>query len=327
MAGIESHANWDVCWKLPLSGNQSGGGLQILTANYDNEPVLRRGTQPFVLVPYHGAGQVYKDGLSPIGARYTPVKKTAPNAGSGHTTAASNLSDIVAVEKKPPTPTEPEKLVIWAKFQAAWYQYVHRWEFLADGRIKPGVGLGGPLGGPRSHVHNFYFRLDFALGQGGNQAVEEQIHNFSYPPGDNWNRLTSETKETARSLDAPRWRIRDTGTDQSYEIVPGSIDPPDGTYSTGDLWVVQRKGYSAELGHNVGIRDDHIENQYASGRSIRGDDVIIWHALREHHHPIPNGEERDTLPYHFMHFELKPRNFLNSTPKRLYDTNPPSPLP
>lgn len=331
MAGIESHANWDVCWHLPLSGSQSGGGLQILTARYDGRTVLRRGSQPFVIVPYHTDHPEYKDGLNHQGAPFSPIETDAPNANTIPPNPRNvNLSQLVEVEKKGPTAVEPAKLEIWAKFQVGWYQYVHRWEFLADGRIKPGVGLGGPLYPSvpsRSHIHNFYFRLDFAIGQGGDQVIEEQTHSNSR--GDGWSQIRTETKQRADSMEYPRWRIREDGSDESYELVPGSVDAPDSVHSTGDFWVVRREGYGKEMGAQVATgsppTDAHLENGYGSGQSIVGEDVIIWYVLREHHHPIEQGEEQDTLPYHFFHFELKPRDFLNNTPRDLYATTPSSP--
>jgi hypothetical protein len=45
------------------------------------------------------------------------------------------------------------------------------------------------------------------------------------------------------------------GQPVSYEIIPESVDPSDGTYSTGDLWTVIKKSFGAEMGAEVGNTD------------------------------------------------------------------------
>jgi len=346
MAGSVNFADWTFVWDLPMSGSLAGGGLHVMCASYKGNPVLLRGSTPFAIVPYHDAsGPFYKDGLGPAGGGvpFVPLKPDAPNAGDWALPPGAKAltdTDAVVVEKAPATVIEPARAIVWVKLQVGNYQYIHHWEFRADGAIEVGIGLGGPLLGTqpwwpdhdtyrkRSHIHSFYCRLDFWLGSGGNQIVERQEHAGNT---DSWVALNSETKESFVPGKYTRWRLRHKtatnagGQPISYEIVPGSADPPEGVKSTGDFWVILKKAFDKELGAEVGNDDSFLQSGYGGGNPLGGQDVILWHVLREHHRTTSMGEEKDTLPYHFDHFTLKPRDFLDATAKGLYPTNPASP--
>ena len=95
--------------------------------------------------------------------------------------------------------------------------------------------------------------------------------------------------------------------------------------STGDFWIVLAKGGESELGHEVETNDTVLESGYGKGVSIVGKDVILWYVLREHHRIASLGEEKTSLPYHFDHFAIRPRDVLGDTLKGLYKTKPASP--
>lgn len=134
---------------LPMSGSQSGGGLQIFFAVFGGEPVLERASQPFVLVAYHDSdGPFFKDGLGSAGGGvpYLPLRPNAPNVGDWLLppgAIATSEAEAIVVEEEPATATTPASVRVWAKFQVGNYQYIQRWEFRADGVIEAGVGLGG----------------------------------------------------------------------------------------------------------------------------------------------------------------------------------------
>jgi Cu2+-containing amine oxidase len=245
----------------------------------------------------------------------------------------------VVIEKINSTHTEPAKLAIWCKLNVHNYQYVHRWEFHGDGRIEVSVGVGGELLGTDTipsfrkinHVHNFYVRLDFfELGDNAGALVEEQVVSGGVT---NWQSITVEGKHTVVPSQYTRWRVRDAartnqaGLPRSYEIIPSSVDPPDGTNSTGDFWVINRKG-EVEMGAEVATEDNATDNYLASGYgtgAALGPYLVVWTVLRERHTVDPNGEDHTTVPYHFETLTVRPRDFLDDTPKGLYVTNPTSP--
>jgi len=199
-ASSVSFADWTFYWSIP---SLNGEGLVISFADFKGTRVLYRAGAPFVLVPYHGNSPTFKDGLVPDcgGLPFLALKPTAPNVTGGELppgSIASNDNQAVNVELLPAELAEPAKAVVWAKFQCGNYQYIHRWEFLADGNIHAEVGLGGRLltAAGVSHIHNFYFRLDFDIAPAGNNLVQRLEHQGNLPGQDKWIDIKAESKET-----------------------------------------------------------------------------------------------------------------------------------
>jgi primary-amine oxidase len=341
MPGSVSFADWNVSWSIPTA---LGGGLVVSKASFRGTTVLFKGTAPFVIVPYHGGSPVFKDGINDQGAPFTPVRPTSANdaAGPGTPTASNdsqwdpgtNPGGAVVIDKEPATVLQPATLTIWAKFQCANYQYVHRWEFRADGSIEASVGLGGHLwtknAATSNHIHNFYFRLDFDMAGAANNAVQQFAHPNNNASSDGWTTIPKEGKRSAVATQATKWRVvnkapKANGKLRSYEITPGSDMAPDGTFSTADLWVLQYD--SAQDGAAVGTNDSVLGGAYlhGGGANVDGADVVVWVCLRHHHETRQLGEETITLPYEFLSFHMEPRDFLDGTPTNIYATTPPSP--
>jgi primary-amine oxidase len=299
---------------------------------------------PFVLVPYHGGSPMFKDGINHQGAPFTPVLPTSANAFEGPGTPpagndnqwdpVTNPSGAVVVEKEPANLIEPAHVVLWAKFQCVNYQYVHRWEFAADGSFEPSVGLGGVLwtkNPPQAnHIHNFYFRLDFDIVSAGNNAVQEFAHPNNLLGSDGWTTLTAEGPRTGNHAAATKWRVvnkapKPNGMLRSYEILLPSDMGPDHVSSSADLWVLAYD--SAQDGAAVGQTDEVLHTSYLHGPGtvVDGADVVVWGCVRHHHETRRVGEETITLPYEFLSCHVEPRDFLDGTPTNLYATTPPSP--
>src|SRR5260370_1023286 len=110
MPGSVAYAGWTFNWSIPLNW---GGGLVLSNARLHTTPVLYRGTQPFVLVPYHGDSPHFKDGLNNQGAPFTPVLPTSANSPVGSSTPPAgndnawdpipNPTGAVVLEKVPAT--------------------------------------------------------------------------------------------------------------------------------------------------------------------------------------------------------------------------------
>jgi primary-amine oxidase len=340
MPGTVSFADWSVSWSIPRGW---GGGLVVSKASYKGTRVLTKGTMPFVLVPYHGGYPMFKDGIKHQGAPFTPVLPTSANdregpgtppAGNDNQWGPGNPAGAIVVEQEPSTLISPASIVIWAKFQCVNYQYVHRWEFHADGTIEAGVGLGGELWTPNppssNHVHTFYFRLDFDIGGAGNNAVQQFSHPNNSLGSDGWTTITKEGRRTGDLATARKWRVvnktpKVNGRLRSYELSLPSDMAPEGVASTGDVWVL---AYDASQdGAAVSNTDAVLHTTYLHppGTVVDGADVVVWAALRHHHETRQFGEETLTLPYEFMSFHMEPRDFLDATPTNLYATTPPSP--
>jgi primary-amine oxidase len=350
--GSVSYADWSLSWEIPTL---KGGGLAIRKATYGGTIVLWEAGAPFVLIDYHSNHPIFKDGLGPTtpGASFLALTPNAPNAKGSELFAGiatndnqydadTNPNGAVMVEQHGAELSMPAHLVLWAKFLSGDYQYIHRWEFGADGSIHAQIGLGGQLwsadpgpdgvAGGRAHIHNFYFRLDFDIAESSNNLVQEFVHtDLSALAGDKWIDLKKECKRVVNPAQFTKWRVvnkvpKADGQLRGYELIGGSEGPPDGAYSTGDLWVVRYE--PNEDGSKVGVDDSVLEKVYAGGASpqtVDGQDVVVWYCLRTHHLPRHRAEEDKVLPYEFIGFRIETRDFLDHTPAALYTTTPVSP--
>ena len=319
-------AGWSVYWKIPIA---SGGGLEMWWADFQGHRVMWRGSQPFALVPYHGGSPTYKDGFDARcgGAAFTALKHTAPNAWVTDMNQFATVdTDAVVVQNEPADDFDPARLIISAKFQCGWYQYVHSWEFDSDGVITPRVSMGGHLHPTKpnvAHVHHMYFRIDLDIdGQFPHDVFEQFDHNsFAQPGGDQWTVIGSQGKLLHDTDKARKWRVRssvaknDAGEFKSYEVDIPRMAGRD-QYSTGDTWVTIYRGDGFQQGENVGAActDKELESSYAVGPlhpGTTGDDIVFWAVVRHHHEPRFKGEEAFHLPYHFEEFSIVPRSFLN----------------
>jgi hypothetical protein len=326
-----SGAGWSVYWRIRA---MDGSGLEVWFADFQGKRVLWRGSQPFAIVPYHRPvseppppEHTYKDGINPQcgGASFRALKHTAPNSIDPWISPAFDAvvdTEAVVVEVHPPTDFEPAHLVITAKFQCGWYQYVHSWQFDSDGGIHPRVAMGGalnPYARDKAHVHHMYFRIDLDIDGFPSDVFEAFSHDsFNDPGGDHWDTLSAQAKLVAEPGKARRWRVRDAtstsalGEHRGYDIdVPqvASLDK----HSTGDIWVTVYRGDSVQQGEDVGAdcTDKVLESVYAIGPldTAAGNDIVFWVVARAHHEPRHQGEEFHHLPYHYESFSIIPRNF------------------
>jgi Cu2+-containing amine oxidase len=230
------------------------------------------------------------------------------------------------------------------------YNYIPRYHFMDDGTIEmvmgatgqlqrfeyddPGsVDIGWPLDAAAnrigiSHIHNYYFRMDFDLGDTRTDDVVEQIDVVA--DGTQSTRVMSVTPFTVEgSADvAPtalrRWRVRDgainnaNGHSVSYELIPlesGHRDegPAYEPFTHNDFYVTKYSDCEQYASHNnqlLGCGDDLSE--FVSGESLVGEDIVVWYGLTFHH--IPRDEDEAKMHAHWNGFQLRPRDWSDATP-------------
>jgi Cu2+-containing amine oxidase len=330
-----SGAGWSLAWRIQ---KQKGSGVEIWFADFMGKRVMWRGSAPFAIVPYHrphagseppGPEHCYKDGLDIRcgGAEFRALRHFASNSGQWWQDTSMDAgvdTEAVVVNNEPADDFNPAALVISAKFQCGWYQYVHSWEFSADGSIHPKMAMGGqlnPFTPSTAHLHNFYFRIDLDIdGQYPHDVVEVFNHSsVNDPGGDAWKLVDQQGKLLADPQKARKWRIRNTisknavGEFRSYEFEVPQESGRD-KYSTGDVWVTVYRSDSVQQGEDVGASgcsDIELEKLYAIGPldTTNGNDIVLWVAVHSHHEPRNNSEEATFLPYHYAEFSIRPRSF------------------
>ena len=230
------------------------------------------------------------------------------------------------------------------------YVYLIRWKFRDDGTLIPEVGVTGV---PRhlaqgdtsevgalvgkdlmdrkvfaeSHVHNYLFRLDFAIDGAQDNGVEE--FNWQRQPGGQrgqqgtcrWTPITQETGRACSAETFRSWRVVNRnsrnalGHARSYQLVPGNT----GVYRSdkqpatqADLWVTLRR--PNEFPYSAADPRTSLQALpgYVNGESVEGKGPVLWYWLGFHH--FPRTEDFLHQPVVWQSFALMPRDFLDSSP-------------
>ncbi len=335
------------------------------------QEVLFRGTISEVHVPYHtgtprfldatastnglGAGAVALAAAECAGALFDANHICVQNADGGYGWKfQSSFRTAQAVE-------------IFMSSQLGNYNYINKWTFHDDGSIEPQVGLTGrleeygftaaylpfgtqlnPAGAAptvgKSHMHNFYYRLDFDIGGSGNDAVSRLSYNQFFGNGPDGpctvagqcgtNTLTQILTEQAQAFSTTEqtsWVVYDKsivnadGRSIGYEIEPkitglwrgmtSTTEP----WSNADLWVTTYNGCERYAVENFA---PHLDascvgaaqnlNTMLNGTSVDGVDLVVWYVNRFQH--VPRDENQLNMPIEWTGFTIEPRSFYFQNP-------------
>ncbi|MFZ0157831.1 MAG: hypothetical protein WAL50_02285 [Kineosporiaceae bacterium] len=287
-----------------------GSGVELKYVTYRGRLVLWQAHVPILNVLYDD-GVTYRDwqnqetpfladGFDPVGPGWR-VCTSPPATILESGTDAGNFQGVALHYAD-------GELRIVSEVQAGWYRYMSDWRLRDDGTIAPRFGFAGTRN-PRTcmrHQHHVYWRLDFDIDGAGNDVVEER--GLSLPGRPLWWRLVRETKRK-RTLFARRWRVLDARTGRGYRINPGSADGTADGYGVADLWFLRYRWTELDDGVSVvgGTPTDTQcrLDQYLTGESIDGTDVVIWYAghfVHDEEHPSPHQG-------HIVGPELRPINW------------------
>lgn len=266
-------------WELSYELSSDGGGLVVRDATFLGIPVLRYGAQPFTLIVREG-GIALKDGIgvSPVvgdpasGRPYQPLHFEAPNTGveaqldaPGLLLGPYDVAEVVHVDSEAPTPVgspiHPACLVLAAKFQAGYRQYVQRWEFCADGRIEPSVSVGGlpqlGAGAGAAYLVNYYYRMEFSFAA-GNQVVSKMVgvdsgvEDGPVPP--RWFRLDAAEAVVALGAQHTQLRISDGPLAEGPVFTEDELSAADVV----DPAYLQKLKLLAESGKELPLEHTHV---------------------------------------------------------------------
>lgn len=232
------------------------------------------------------------------------------------------------------------------------YTYVIRWKLKSDGSLCPEVGATGGLqhlnvgkdtgrgltvgkdadGAPvfaPSHVHNFYFRIDFDIDGAENNVAEE----FSYVIDEEdplkaqalWLQFDMERGRVRREDQFCSWRVKNTkslnaqGRPRSYHLIPGGNGAwKDGGPSPilkGDFFVTKYHRDEFPYTPNNPQRMLQALESYLDGEKVANADIVTWYRLSFVHHP--RSEDWPAQPIVWNSFEIMPRDFLDASPLKV----------
>lgn len=236
-----------------------------------------------------------------------------------------------------------QTLNLFSVSQVGAYAYITSWTFHSNGSIEPSVGATGALqrssdnttepygrvlsGDPDtlwlSHTHNYYWRLDFDLGESATDDVFSQTRYELTSAGTRAQRIDRFATEQALKINPDEqasWTIHagSRGDSPAYTIEPirsghrferKDVEP----HTDFDFFVTVVNDCERFASQNARFNPDCLNDvlQYVDGQSIIGEDLVAWNRVSFHH--VPRNEDQRHMHTHWDGFLIRPRNVLNKT--------------
>jgi hypothetical protein len=298
------------------SSGTNGSGVELRRVNYRGKRVLFRAHAPILNVQYDGnACGPFRDWLwqeSRIQASGTDV---APGIRRSTTPAQTILESGtdngtflgVAIYRA------GEETVVVSEMEAGWYRYISEWRLHADGTIRPRFGFSTVRNSCvcETHHHHVYWRLDFDIGTAENNEVREFNSPPLFPPS-NWHTFQFEAKRRRRPQQSRRWQVRNTQTNDAYNLIPGPEDGVAGDFGRADVWVL--RFHEGEIDDGISAAPSQAGqsqlnapadiDRFWNGEDVSNQDVVVWYAA---HFTHDVGEEEEHG--HYVGPTLRPVNW------------------
>lgn len=353
---LPNQASWDLCWEHRGLSGISLHHIFYTPARGSRLMVLYRAELAQVHVPYDDNGIRYHD-ITDYGfgrsALLALASEDCPNGkilnyydkpAICQTTQARGAAYRSGTEAK-----QGHRLNLFSVSLIGSYSYIPNWSFADDGSMEFAVGATGALqrivaddqaerpgwniGYDKvgiSHLHNFFWRLDFDLGGQGNKDYLEQV-DFVTQDAKLTRQSTVFTKETASSV-APElartWIVASTSLKNAkqqpmgYEIQlhqSGQRDegPTLEPFTQHDIYVTKEKSCELYASHNLSTLDEGeacADNlaEFVDDESLENADIVVWPTVSFYH--LPRAEDMPNMDAHWSSIRLTPMNWHNRHP-------------
>ena len=345
-------SNWEMCWE-----HRQLEGIVLYDVYYtspDNvrRKVLAQASIAQVHVPYDDNGARFHDVTDYGFGSNNMLSLTSADCPNGSLLTYSTKNVLCKqlqkrgyAYKAASAQKQAEQLALFSVSAIGEYNYIPKWQFFDDGTIDVGMGASGQLqrrgssgsygwlinNGTSygiSHIHNYYWRLDFDLGGNGAGDKVEELE-FTPTNGNNNRTLvrTAFTAESARSVEPNQmrsWRIYDPnllnsdGHPISYEVEPlytGHRDtgPSYEPWTLNDLYVTVYNACEKFASHNPTTSGCAADlSGFVNGQTISSQDTVLWYGLTFHH--TPRDEDEPYMHTHWNNFRITPRDWSATNP-------------
>ena len=361
---FENGAGWDMCWESKARENivlsdihyrtADSNALRVISSlrlaqlhvTYDDNEVTFNDVTQFGLGRGHVSILVESDcpggQLINIDDRPRLCQQLASGNAAHHTYDSSRLT---------------EALTLFTISQVGAYAYIVTWKFFDDGSIAPSIGAAGSLqrssddenspygralGGIEgkswlSHTHNYYWRIDFDIGDNANDDIVSEVSYVSDDQGRRLRNVERLLEESARKTDPDKllaWYISNAGEDitqsQGYVIEPLNyghklVHKDTEPYTDFDFFVSKQNDCERYISENQKFNPDCGEDilQFINEESLLDEDIVVWHRISFHH--VPRNEDRFQMHSHWDGFLMRASNFSSISPGHsgIVDNSPP----
>ncbi|MEP0548658.1 MAG: T9SS type A sorting domain-containing protein [Rhodothermales bacterium] len=303
---------WTLTFLPPSSSTGTvASGLEIRDVYYNGHLVMKRGHVPILNVKYETGCNCYRDWSysdqrfvadNPVGTCYaesTPgtvatmcdvtPSNCVDNNGDGEVDSCSDVGSFsgVAVERF------DDRLVLSTQMSAGWYRYTMRWEFHADGTIRPLFGFTstGSACTQNPRRHHSYWRFDFDIDGGeSDYAVETSAVAEDVVFETETTRLWNEP------ADGVAWSVLDLATERGYRVAPSEVDydtpanpntgiPALDNFAREDFVVARYQ--PGEYDDGVGFSGSSCDAKFegggnasvtiVNGEDVFDEDIVLWY--------------------------------------------------
>ncbi|NNM11204.1 MAG: hypothetical protein HKO60_04695, partial [Pseudomonadales bacterium] len=346
-------AKWDMCWELLDREGIVYSDVYYTTPSGIARRVFNSLALAQIHVPYDDDGARYHDvsdyGLGSSGHLNNLQQTDCPNGTRLQDNGKNVICRTIITGDQSAltgnTAVATEVLSVFSVSHVGAYNYIPEYRFFDTGQIEPVMGATGKLqrygsdpavgwpvrGGSSpvgiSHLHNYYWRLDFDLGSNANDDVFEEIEFVADNASNNSfsKSVNSYSHEAARSINPATkrfWRVRDAtetnaqGLAVSYDILAldtGHRDtgPSSEPFTYDDVYVTRQRDCERFISHNPSDPDGCASNDdvtdFVNGEALANQDIVVWFGITFHH--IPRDEDEPRMHAHWNHFRLVPRDW------------------
>ncbi|PID46494.1 MAG: hypothetical protein CSB47_03825 [Proteobacteria bacterium] len=228
--------------------------------------------------------------------------------------------------------------------QLGSYSYTQEWLFHENGTIEPRIGLSGRIdrtsydtnfawpmqqdgNGGVGFVDNYFWRMDFDLGNSNSNDIVEQItSSLNVARTRRTKSISRVSSEAARNF-SPEvkrfWRVRDASETNgvspiSYELVLLNYDHQS-TGANGESWLNNDVFFTRYKACERFAVDNDTSGgcgatvkDFTNSQGINGSDVVVWNRLSYHH--LARDEDDNVIGMRWNSFQLLPRDWHSSNP-------------
>jgi len=348
---LANGARWDMCWTHDNNHGVRYHHIYYTPKNGIRRMVLMDAAVSQIHVPYDDNGARYHD-VSDYGLGGGYLRSINSAECSGGSLRQYQTKNAVCTQKQKKgtayrngsNVAEADALKVFSISKVGAYVYIPQWLFYGDGRMEPSMQATGSLqrfnnNAPAqgwlvseakiglSHVHNYFWRLDFDLnGTAANDVVKEINYNSS--AGKRTRMMTTFGSEAARSVSPSQqrsWLISDGSQRNSKNHLMGyeirlsdaghrEVGPTFEAYTYNDFYVTRANDCEQIASHNSRINagcSDSLD-KFVNGQSIVGQDLVAWVGISFYH--MPRSEDYPKMDAHSNYFEIIPRDWHAKNP-------------
>ncbi len=348
---LASGARWDMCWTHDNNHGIRYHHIYYTPKNGTRRMVLMDASIAQIHVPYDDNGARYHDVSDyGLGGRYLTNMSAAECPGGTLRKYGTKNALCTRVQKKGAAyrkgtaVTQANVLNVFSVAKVGAYVYIPQWLFYDDGRIEPSIIATGSLqrynnNAPAqgwlvdetkiglSHMHNYFWRLDFDLNGTASNDVVKEI-NYTTSGGKRTRTLTTLSTEAARSVSPSRmrsWMISDGSLRNAKNHLMGyeirlseaghrEVGPSNEAYTHNDFYVTRANDCEQIASHNSRINSGCADSldRFVNGQSLSGQDLVAWVGVSFYH--MPRAEDFPKMDAHSNHFEIIPRDWHAKSP-------------